>query len=155
MPYDLIDPDFSTYSPYVPVSNGTTISAGSSITYRKISGDRLYDSSDYMNDLLDALRENAISLRDRSSEMKKKLDDPLGIPVKHAISLVKKVIYKDPATIVLWTDGTRTVVKCHNEPYDPEKGLAMCILKKGFGNMGNYYNIFRAFLPEDYKENAK
>lgn len=43
---------------------------------------------------------------------------------------IKRVIFNDPATIVLWQDGTKTVVKVHDEPFDAEKGLAMAILKK-------------------------
>ena len=34
-----------------------------------------------------------------------------------------------PATIVYWNDGTKTVVKSHGERFDPEKGLAMAIVK--------------------------
>ena len=47
---------------------------------------------------------------------------------------IKNVIYNDPATIVFWTDGSKTVVKCgERDTYDPEKGLAMCIVKKIYG----------------------
>lgn len=41
-----------------------------------------------------------------------------------------KVIYNPPATIVLWADGTKTVVKAHEEPYDAEKGFLLCLAKK-------------------------
>lgn len=61
---------------------------------------------------------------------------------------IKQVIFNNPATIVIWLDDSKTVVKCKNEPYDPEKGLAMCIAKRAMGNSGNYYNIFKKFLPE-------
>lgn len=61
---------------------------------------------------------------------------------------IRKVIFNDPATIVFWEDGTKTVVKCADEVFDPEKGLAMAISKKVYGNKGNYYNNFRKFLPE-------
>lgn len=53
---------------------------------------------------------------------------------------IKDVIFNDPATIVFWKDGTKTVVKASNEVYDPEKGLAMAIAKKAYGNQGNYFN---------------
>ena len=53
---------------------------------------------------------------------------------------IKDVIFNDPATIVFWADGTKTVVKATNEAFDPEKGLAMAISKKFFGNKGNYFN---------------
>ena len=61
---------------------------------------------------------------------------------------IKKVIFNSPATIVFWDDGTKTVVKCENEEYDPEKGLAMAVAKKALGNQGNYYNQFKKWLPE-------
>lgn len=63
---------------------------------------------------------------------------------------IKNVIYNDPATIVFWSDGTKTVVKCgEGDEFDPEKGLAMAISKKALGNQGNYYNTFTKWLPEE------
>lgn len=62
---------------------------------------------------------------------------------------IKKVIFKDPATIVLWKDGTKTVVKCQKkkgDTYNPELGLAMCIIKKMCGNKGNYNDVFNKWL---------
>lgn len=70
--------------------------------------------------------------------------------VQTVIPKIKDVIYNDPATIVFWEDGTKTVVKCKfNEKFDPEKGLAMAFSKKMLGNRGNYYNIFKKWLPEE------
>lgn len=61
---------------------------------------------------------------------------------------IRKVIFNDPATIILWRDGTKTVVKTQNgEKYDPEKGFAMAISKKCFGNIGHYYDIFKKWVP--------
>ena len=66
---------------------------------------------------------------------------------------IKRVIFNDPATIILWADGTKTVVKCaKDETFDPEKGLAMAIAKKALGNEGWYYDIFKAYLPKDGDE---
>lgn len=62
---------------------------------------------------------------------------------------IKNVIYNRPATIVFWKDGTKTVVKCENEEYDPEKGLAMAIAKKALGNNYHYYDIFKKWLPDE------
>ena len=60
---------------------------------------------------------------------------------------IKDVIFNPPATIVLWMDGTKTVVKDQGEVfYDPEKGMAMATAKKAFGNQGNYYNQFAKYL---------
>lgn len=66
---------------------------------------------------------------------------------------IKKVLFRAPATIVFWDDGTKTVVKCSdNDKFDPEKGMAMAIAKKFFGNEGNYYNEFKKWLPEEEPE---
>lgn len=64
---------------------------------------------------------------------------------------IKDVIFNNPATIVFWADGTKTVVKADNEPFDPEKGLAMAISKKFLGNKGNYFQTFKKFIKEDTK----
>ena len=65
---------------------------------------------------------------------------------------IKKVIFNDPATIVYWKDGTKTVVKCQDgDVYDKEKGLAMCVAKKFFGNKGNFNKVFNKFIGEDYE----
>lgn len=65
---------------------------------------------------------------------------------------IKKVIFNDPATIVYWPDGTKTVVKAEGEAFDPEKGLAMAIAKKSLGNKGNYYDVFREWLPKEVQK---
>ncbi len=43
---------------------------------------------------------------------------------------IKEVLFNPPATIVFWSDGTKTVAKCQDEPWDAEKGLLMAITKK-------------------------
>ena len=47
---------------------------------------------------------------------------------------IDKVIFNPPATIILWSDKTRTVVKCREgETFDKHTGFAMCIVKKLYG----------------------
>ena len=65
---------------------------------------------------------------------------------------IEKVIFNDPATIIFWSDGTKTVVKCANEEFDKEKGLAMAICKKVLGNKGNYFNEFHKWIEEEKEE---
>ena len=72
---------------------------------------------------------------------------------------IKNVIFHDPATIVYWTDGTRTVVKCDDDEkeFDHEKGLAMAIAKKFLGtneSQGDYYNEFKKWLPKEEEKSA-
>lgn len=62
---------------------------------------------------------------------------------------IKRVLFNNPATIVFWADGDKTVVKCQNgEPYDPEKGLAMAISKKALGNDRDYYHVFKKWMKK-------
>lgn len=61
---------------------------------------------------------------------------------------IKNVIFNYPVTIVLWNDGTKTIVKCEGEDFDPEKGIAMAFMKRAMGNKGSYYNIIRKWLEE-------
>ena len=62
---------------------------------------------------------------------------------------IKNVIFNDPATIVFWDDGTKTVVKCQDgDEFDPEKGLAMAIVKKAYGNKGSYCNKLKKWLSK-------
>ena len=66
---------------------------------------------------------------------------------------IKNVIFNNPATIVMWEDGTKTIVKCgEGDAYDPEKGLAMAIVKKALGtnkSQSNYCNILKKWLPKE------
>lgn len=67
---------------------------------------------------------------------------------------IDNVIFNDPATIIFWKDGTKTVVKAEGEDFDPEKGLAMAISKKALGNKGNYFDIFKKWAGKLAKEYA-
>ncbi len=77
------------------------------------------------------------------------LNSIYGMSSSH-IPEIKNVIFNDPATIVFWEDGTKTVVKCQDgDEFDPEKGLAMAIAKKAYGNKGSYCNKLKKWLPKE------
>ena len=60
---------------------------------------------------------------------------------------IHKVIFNAPATIVLWEDSTKTVVKANeDDDYDAEKGLAFCFLKKIYGS--GYYKMIAKEVKE-------
>lgn len=65
---------------------------------------------------------------------------------------IKDVIFNPPATIVFWSDDSKTVVKAENEVYDPEKGLAMAIAKRAMGNQGNYFDTFKKYVERYEKK---
>lgn len=77
-----------------------------------------------------------------------------GLPVP------KKVIFNGPATVVLWTDNTKTVVKkSEDEPDDREKALMYCVFKKFLDDkkrdMDKYLKLFYKVLEEDDKDEKK
>lgn len=63
---------------------------------------------------------------------------------------IVKVIYNPPATIILWEDETKTVVKCcETDIYDPEKGFAMAVIKKLCGNKSApFHRLFKTWRLE-------
>ena len=70
--------------------------------------------------------------------------------------IIENVIFNPPATIVFWSDKTKTIVKADYdyESYDPEKGIAMAIAKKLMGdNKGKYYDIFKHWREKWDKQN--
>jgi hypothetical protein len=68
---------------------------------------------------------------------------------------IKKVIFNPPATIVFWKDGTKSVVKAINgEKFDPEKGLALAITKKVYGNKYDYFDKIKKYTDKFYKKQS-
>lgn len=46
----------------------------------------------------------------------------------------ERIIFNGPATIVIWADGTRTVVKaCKEDKFDKSVGLKTALLQRVFG----------------------
>lgn len=67
--------------------------------------------------------------------------------MKPMLPKIKEVIFNNPATIVLWEDGTKTVVKVKKrEKYDKWVGLAMCHMKKYYGE--KFHKTFRDYCEE-------
>lgn len=72
-------------------------------------------------------------------------------------NMIQRVIFNPPATIVIWRDGSKTVVKCgENDIFDPEKGLAMAISKRAFGDNRDYYEIFAKWVGKyEYQQKKR
>ena len=61
---------------------------------------------------------------------------------------IDKVIFNDPATIIIWKDGTKTVVKtAPGETYSKWAGMALCISKKLYGDQ--FHRIFKEYCGEE------
>lgn len=67
-----------------------------------------------------------------------------------SLPAIKNVYFNPPATVVLFDDGTKTVVKCQDgDTYSRETGLALCMAKKAMGNKSNFNDIFKKWIPEE------
>ena len=67
-----------------------------------------------------------------------------------------RAIINRPATILFWPDGTKTVVKCQDgDRFDPEKGVAMAMLKKYLGGTGRYNDVLRNLVGDKSAEEAE
>lgn len=80
-----------------------------------------------------------------------KVDDFAALLRGKGSDAMSRVIFAPPATIVFWEDGTKTVVKCENEPFDAEKGIAMAVAKKMLTSKDYNRLLDTAF---DYRESV-
>ena len=75
------------------------------------------------------------------------------IEMRSSIPEIKKVHFSNGVTVVIFEDGTKSIVRCQEgETFDPEKGLAMAICKKVLGTNksgSNYYDEFKKWLPKE------
>ena len=80
------------------------------------------------DDFLDAMRycyNDVTTVKKFSASMEIKVDIP---------GMIDRVIFNDPATIIYWKDGSKTVVKrSEDDIWDPEKGFCMAVIKKLYG----------------------
>lgn len=73
-----------------------------------------------------------------------------------ALPFIDKIIFNNPATIVFWSDGTKTVVKCmEGQEFNAYYGVACAIMKKYFGNNSRAKTFIDQFKDNDLKETIK
>lgn len=90
-----------------------------------------------------------IKMKDYGShELFPVIPDCLKAAMQIQIPFVENVIINRPATIVFWNDGTKTVCKCSKgDTFDAEKGIAMCFMKKMFGNPSQVRKFMKKWIP--------
>lgn len=90
------------------------------------------------------------------TDMAKRVFNKRRNPVMPYLIKIEKVKFSGPATIVFWADGSKTVVKCQEgDTFDPEKGLALCFMKKVLGNKSGTFNkVLKMYGKEDDNDNA-
>ncbi len=63
---------------------------------------------------------------------------------------INRVIFNNPATIVFWNDGTKTVVKCQDgDVFSKETGLMAAMLKRYMGNDNTYNKVLSQWLGDE------
>lgn len=63
---------------------------------------------------------------------------------------ISKVVFNNPATIVFWEDGTKTVVKCmEGQEFNEYYGVACAIMKRFFGNNSKASAFVEKFKEEE------
>lgn len=76
--------------------------------------------------------------------------NPCKITMNFGFPDITKVVFNDPATIVFWSDGTKTVVKTiEGEKFDPYAGVAYAIAKKRFGNNSKFKKFVKSYIKEE------
>lgn len=64
-----------------------------------------------------------------------------------------RIIYNDPATIIFWSDGTKTVVKrSEGEPYNEYNAFCAALAKKVFETNSNVNRIVKSGTHQKKKE---
>lgn len=106
----------------------------------------------YTDEMLDYLLKEVIDKK--AEEAEKKLDKMVAEKnrkkIDAFIDTIDKVYFNNPATVIKWKDGTKTVVKCQKgDIYDVEKGFAMALIKGLFDNSSYFNTIFEKWLPKE------
>lgn len=69
------------------------------------------------------------------------------------IPQIRNVIFNDPATIIFWMDGTKTVVKCmQGYEFDAYTGFMAAVCKKLFGSSSAVRKTVHTYLKQCQKE---
>ena len=107
----------------------------------------------YDDDVLDYLLKDI--MKDKAKEVEETLKKEVEKKKRKAIDkfaneTIKNVYFNDPYTVIIWKDGTKTIVKCQpGDVYDKEKGFALAILKHLSGDTNYFNTIFKKWLPEE------
>lgn len=134
------------------VGPGTAMDCTCTINDAKInSWTQACSKSFYDEDMLDYLLEDIVKEKAKEAEKKLKQENAqFNKKVADGINdKIKQVIFNDPATIIVWKDGHKTVVKCEKDDiYNKEFGFALCLIKEFFNNTGAYNRIFEKWIKE-------
>lgn len=107
----------------------------------------------YNANLIDV--DDAIKAHYSIKEITKIVNNDFGVSGTYTWNLYKKIIFNGPCTIILWTDGSKTIAKTSGgDVFDPEKGVAICFMKKMIGHTETN-KILRKASKDFYDEIAR
>ena len=87
-----------------------------------------------------------------SSELKTAINSVYGLAAM-ASSLIKRVVFSDRKTIILWNDGSKTIVSCaEGEQLDPYIGFCAAFTK---GFFGSKHQVEKMVKNADYQPSKK
>ena len=88
---------------------------------------------------------------DRTCTINEVLSDRVKNYSQKDIPALTKVISSDPATIVFWDDGTKTVVKCQEgDTYSAKVGILYAVIRKCIGEGKSYHNFLEQIEKFDH-----
>lgn len=68
---------------------------------------------------------------------------------------IERVLHDEPATVMFFSDGTKTVAICgKDEVYDREKGILVCLAKRLISSKNMNY-ILHEFSKDEYAKKQK
>ena len=75
------------------------------------------------------------------------------VNISMGIPKIEEVIFNYPATIIIFKDGSKSVVKCtDSDTWDPEKGFYAALLSRILGK-AKLHSLYKTFVkPEELKE---
>lgn len=109
------------------------------------SVDTTYKHGKYAKDWLEYFNTNRFNYEQKNpySKYNQFKSEFLAIP---ELPEIDKVIFHAPATVIIFKDRTKSVVKCsEHDEYDPEKGFAMALLKHILGKK-KYKTVFKKYV---------
>ena len=111
------------------------------------SVDTTYKHGKYVKDWLEYFNIDCSNyeLKNSYSQYNRFESEFLAIP---ELPEIDKVIFHDPATIIIFKDKTKSVVICsEHDEYDQEKGFAMALLKRVLGKK-KYKKMFKKYVKK-------
>lgn len=82
--------------------------------------------------------------------------DPYRFPPFHkplSAPMPKRVIYSGRATIVIWDDGTKTVVKCsRHDDWSPDAGFLWALGERVYGSKAQLVKAMKEHASYEYKK---